>query len=408
MSVRPSSDGVHVATSADIPRREGRTSAGWKKLAVVCIVALTTIEITGRVAHHLVRTRDASGSVPAGVRDTLRQKLEHDFLNPATRIEYAYDMFLGWRAKPNQRGLTYTINSSGMRDTRDYKDIQGAVVFLVGGSAAWSYGASDDEHTLAARLERKLNELRPGEPVRVLNLSEQAYGLRQDGIVVADWYTRIKPRVVLFYDGANDLQTIWIGKDPLHYRTWGAFPEILKGALREYTGQSWLLGPSDLRDLSMTWRIAQSAGSRIVNHGRGGERARFSAGQAEEIRAFFSAQLSHQHGLLHALGVRSVFVLPPIAYVDKPLHSEERSILNDEDAAWWPQAYGVLVNEYDAARQTAGVDTLSLVDLFEREPRQVYLDGFHMIDLGYELVAAALAPVVAEQLDEARPSPSRY
>lgn len=385
-----------------------RGVAGGLVLALVATVV--AVEGLGRFLYEKW-LRPARASLLAGVSDSsLRRKLEHDFVDPSTRIRYAYDMFLGWRAEPNQRGLTYEINGSGRRDSLDYDNAGGAGVFLTGGSAAWSFGASDNAHTIAARMGAHLSALQgPGSKVRVLNLAEQAYGLRQERITVIDELSRVRPRVVVFYDGVNDAHTVMMGRDPQHFRTYTEFPVMLREALEEYEGR-WLISPRAVLQASVGYRVIELARRAYRRRAVSDQPRQLSGSERETIGKFFGRQLVELNQLVRGLGARPLFVLQPIGYVGKTPTEEERRFLsekNDPLAGWWRAAYEVLETVYADAGHD-GIDTLSLAAVFTNESRQIYIDPTHMSDLGNEMVAHVLAKRVAAALQtEAEPTQDR-
>lgn len=387
------------ASSASASRRK---SPVWANLLLAVVAVVITLEGPVRILQRFVAPQ---GGAYGFLRETfpvsLRERLEHDFANSKTRIKYDFDMFLGWRARPNQDGLTYRINEHGRRDAGDPTASDEIVVLLTGGSAAWSFGASDNEHTLAAALERALaRRLGRHGKVRVLNYAEQAYGLRQEGIRILDAVQERKPSLVIFYDGVNDTHTVLQGKDPNRYRTWTTFPDILKEALRETTGSPFVLDLNDVRDASMTWRLA----SRLAHAIRPDSEPAVNADeQGRTIRAFFQEQVSQHHQVLSALGVPALFALQPIGYVSKPPHEDEPFLRRADQAAPWRDAYRATEEAYGALRGN-GVPTVLLTEVFRDEARHVYIDPTHLNDLGNELVAEQLAAAAAATLSEARPT----
>ena len=66
--------------------------------------------------------------------------------------------FTGWRSAPNQKLKTIFINENGLRNKSlknlNYKNN----CFLLGGSVAWGFGASNNEKTPAYQIEKILSE----------------------------------------------------------------------------------------------------------------------------------------------------------------------------------------------------------------------------------------------------------
>src|SRR5215510_3826507 len=176
-----------------------RSMSFWKGCILVLLASVLALELPGRAIYHLMR------------------------------------------AKPHQPGFTYRINSAGHRDNLAYNHLAARLIFLTGGSAAWALGSSDNEHTVSAYLERSINRALHGqESVRVLNFAGPAYGRRQESLTILD-HLDMKPELVIFYDGVDDLETILSAKEPQHYRQ------------KPDTESALQRTAHDLRDLSMTW-----------------------------------------------------------------------------------------------------------------------------------------------------------
>jgi len=376
--------------------------AYWFRFAAFLLsIVVLTLEIPGRAIYERKFMESAPRWMFPGVdSEDIRGSLAFDFVAKDTRIAYDFDMFIGWRAKPGQQGKTYRLNSDGRRDDHDYTTLAPRVVFLTGGSAAWSLGASDNGHTIAAQLEKKLNAATRGARIEVVNLAEQAFGLRQEGLQVLD-NIHLKPELVIFYDGVNDLHTIRMGRDPERFRTWANFEDILEAALLQTTNASFALTSRDLLEDSMSLRVA-----RYLLRGFTGsfappplEEPPLTPAQTAEIRRFFDRQIRHQHRVLEALGAKSMFVLQPIAYIGRPSNADGDFVRGGD---WWRAAYAVLDPEYRRLAAADSVPAVSLTEALRNVPERLYIDPVHMNDSGYEAVSEALAAEALRLLEPER------
>jgi lysophospholipase L1-like esterase len=359
------------------------------------VTTVAFVEVALRPAVWWLDARRHEQAALGAVEDVrLRRALKHDFVDPDTRISYEYDMFVGWRARPNQQGLTYSIDAAGHRNVPDSSSATSETVLLTGGSAAWSYGASDDAHTIAADLQRRLRAT--GRDARVLNFAEQAYGLRQEEQVVLDALTSIKPKVVVFIDGVNDAHTVSLGRDPNHYRTYTEFTALLEEALRQVSGSVLIIHPRDIMRSSMllrgvgalyrlTWR-----GSQVL--------ARVTDEQRRMLRSFFNERLAHLNAICSKQGVPVVFALQPIIFVSRSPVGAERELASQPDRLWWQDAYVILQDVYQTLGTQGGLRTVDLTRVVRDEGRQVYIDPVHMTDAGYDDVAAGLFAAVNQAL----------
>ena len=66
--------------------------------------------------------------------------------------------FNGWRSEPNQNLMTIKINENGLRCASLYNLRFDKNAFLLGGSTAWGFGASNNEFTPAYLIENYLNK----------------------------------------------------------------------------------------------------------------------------------------------------------------------------------------------------------------------------------------------------------
>lgn len=371
----------------------------WKGLIFIALAAVLALELPGRVIYHLMKAQCSSDTV-AGSRypKSLHEPLVHDFDAPKTRMQYEFDRFSGWRAKPAQPGLPSRDQSTGRQASHASDHLSTRLIFLTGGRAAWSLGASDNEHTVSAYLERSINQALPGkERVQVLNIAEQAYGMRQESMTILD-HLDMKPELVIFYDGVDDLETILSGKESQRYRPYRQFPEIIEATLQQITASAFGSTSHDWRDLSMTWRVARRLMHFISQrwHSQGQPApSHLSAEQQQQIKHFFRRQMTLNHRILDAIGVKSLFVLQPISYVDQPIPGREP--VSRYERQWLQEAYEILEQEYKSI-QAENIVTLSLAQAFHHTERQVSSAAGYMNDLENQIMGEFLAQKVIELL----------
>lgn len=113
-------------------------------------------------------------------------------------------------------GTKVRINSMGFRgpELRDSKPDNGFRVWVVGGSTTFDVYAPDDDHTWPALLGAKLQAARPDRVVEVINAGipgEVIAGNMEDFEAHA---AAVKPDVLVYYHGPNDLRDIRFGGPP--------------------------------------------------------------------------------------------------------------------------------------------------------------------------------------------------
>lgn len=85
-------------------------------------------------------------------------------------------------------------------------------VILVGGSAAWGWGASKNEAMLHKVMERKLNELtecREIQRVSVTNLAMNGSSTMTNFVALNLWGHKLEPDLIVSFSGANDIARDW-------------------------------------------------------------------------------------------------------------------------------------------------------------------------------------------------------
>jgi len=321
------------------------------------------VVLPGRAMYHLLQAQFSSDTVAGSVSPQSRQEpLVHDFDALKTRMHY--------------------------------DQLSARLIFLTGGSAARSLGTSDNTHSVSAYLEHSINRALHGtERVQVLNLAEPAYGMRQENRTILD-HLDMKPELVIFYEGVDDLETILSGKEPQRYRP---FPEIVE-ATQQATASAFGLTSHDWRDLSMTWRTARLVRQFIAQQWpRQGQPApsHLSPEQHNQLTHFFRRQMTLNHRMLDAIGVKSLFVLQPMHDVDQPTNA--RAPVPHYARQRLQEAYTALEQEYQAI-QAENIATLSLAQVFRHKERHVYSDAGPMHDLGNQIIAEFLAQKVVDLL----------
>ena len=120
---------------------------------------------------------------------------EHD-----GRLKLILDPFVTYRNLPNQRDPWFTINSRGYRGAEVDSSPSTTRIVLVGGSAAFGTGASSDDETLAAALERRFDG------VQVINAAVNGHVSTDELTLLERELLDLDPSLILALDGFNDSQ----------------------------------------------------------------------------------------------------------------------------------------------------------------------------------------------------------
>lgn len=124
--------------------------------------------------------------------------------------EYEHVPHLGFVTAPGQDLGYATINKDGYRGKLAGAKPPGTVrVVLLGGSAAWGRGATAEEETIAAHLERALRAKGPGRAWEVVNLAMPAFLSLQELLWWHLWSGRLEADFVVDLSGPNDVFHAW-------------------------------------------------------------------------------------------------------------------------------------------------------------------------------------------------------
>jgi len=130
--------------------------------------------------------------------------------------KFGYDRqpLMGFEVMPNISNqyfpsidTKFSSNSKGLRGIGELgrKDRDEIRIGIMGGSCAFGFGASDDHHTLAGQLQKRLQELAPQKKWTVINGGTPAYISYQVLARLQLRFIELEPDYMIFYMGWNDL-----------------------------------------------------------------------------------------------------------------------------------------------------------------------------------------------------------
>ena len=177
------------------------------------IVAFSKSETLGQLLSH----KELSGLSPAYVH-SVAADIDHYIYS----IPNVPTPFVGSGPKPGQSGNVF-INSMQFRSRREVempKPVGVYRIFLTGGSTIFGAGAPNDESTIGAYLERRLNEsAASGSPAyEVFTLADPGWTSTQERIVIENRLSELSPDLVISFSGLNDVHWAGAGRDVLWFR----------------------------------------------------------------------------------------------------------------------------------------------------------------------------------------------
>jgi len=365
---------------------------------VPLIFVLVVLEIAGRILYPF----DADGRAMVMTQRDARLKLSYfseaadarAILFDMYRMDKRYLPFLGYLGVPNSKLPTIRTNALGFRDKaiapRQTKEFR---VLLLGGSTAWGLGASSNNHTISASLERILNQRGDGIRYRVMSGAYLGYIARQEMTVLTEFMADFDPDLIISLTGYNDLTTIIHGTGKIFDR-----PEA-----REL-GEAVTL---NLRPMDTTTALRKVVGSlgiwRLVVYFREVQRASSpKAGEYEFDQANSAkwvprvaemykimARFSQDHGRRYVIALQ-----PDIETTRKRMNPEEAGLRSAARTRSTGFAETYAAYRRDLASALDAIDGVQFIDLggaFDRMSEPVFIDGCHLTDRGYEHLAEALS-----------------
>jgi lysophospholipase L1-like esterase len=280
--------------------------------------------------------------------------------------------FVGHMSRP-MLGTDPHINVLGFRDERQTyisKPEHTVRIFLTGGSTAWGSGASSQTKTISCVLEQILNQrIAPttGYRYEVINTAFPGWSTTQEKILIQQRLVNMHPDVVLMFSGSNDVH-------------WTLYNRDIR----------WFYGPQDENYMMMINEIYNSSSHPEWKFSLPASSGRIEASELARITARNVEDAAIAAGRVKAL---LIFALQPnVVSTTKRLSKRERQLSGVQNKDYWNSHYQALRTELG---QIKGQDYrfLDLSKFFGEldERTELFVDSYHFADLGYRLIAQALA-----------------
>jgi hypothetical protein len=327
-----------------------------------------------------------------------------DEFHQAVRVDWR--PYVEWWQRPF-RGAFVTLDQRGLRrtpgeNTTDEKAIR---ILCFGGSTMMGMGARD-EQTIPALLARRLAGL--GHSVSVANYGQLGHNSTQEAITLQQLLKAGEQiDIAVFYDGINEMACA-----EQTGRADGLFNEARRRA--EFN----LLHPDRRSDLIIAAlmaaaprtmrRLRQLTGLRLRGVMAVGEvdLSRVDVPRlAREVIAVYASNLRLVRLLAREYGFRPIFFWQPVITTKKFKTRDEQRWNNDytTDPARRRLLYEAIIAERRRHPDliSAG-DTIDLSVLFDDWTDPVYIDLFHLSEIGNATVADAMLPSVTRAASAVR------
>jgi hypothetical protein len=274
------------------------------------------------------------------------------------------------------------INARQFRDAREValpKPPGTFRIFFTGGSTAFGSGAPTQDTTIAAYLERLLNEkVRPrtGRTYEVVTAANPAWTSTHERVFIENRLSELEPDLVIAFSGNNDAHWSWYGEDILWL--WTYYDSFLITVINEAFR---LAGKAAMPDVTVKGPVPVPA-------------AQVAARLEKNLR------LSH-----HALSLKQARYLyclqPTLAVTKKPLSPREKRIWSKDgkNEIYFQECYAAMAQKAGGLN-LPGYAYLSLVDVFDnlQEKDEIFTDHYHFGDRGNDLIARTLAARLPEEM----------
>jgi lysophospholipase L1-like esterase len=311
------------------------------------------------------------------------------------RVKLEYQPYVVWRSTA-QNGEFVGFDSDGLRRTYNSTCDNGRAysIWMFGGSTMWGDGAPDSL-TIPSFLAHEYQ--RSGRPVCVRNYGQLAYVNTQEVIRLFLELKRTprRPDLVIFYDGINDVFSLYQGDEIDVHENFDSVKQKLSAVLAWQTDEEAF---RYLRGSSIYLLLM-----RLKRHfGRAGAKPPPPAMISEEDvkRQFDVAYLKNIDTvelLAREYGFACTFFWQPVIYVEhKPLTPEEQQIRR-YIGHLFPGEEQLFQKMYGLARADSRPHSFYIADVFDNARGTLYIDDWHVGPEGNRLVAERMYEVLRQQ-----------
>ena len=367
------------------------------------IILLLMLEITGRIIYpfdqtergKLLAEKDPRRDIPTWENASGQVILEDIF-----GMEKRYLSYLGFLGAPNSKKTTFEINETGFRDSdveprapNEYR------ILVLGGSAAWGWGASANRHTISGALQEFLNEDSSGISYRVMNGAYLAWTSLQERITLMEFYEHFDPDLVISFSGFNDIISVQYGNSRELLRLeFGMVEEAVENNLKP---MSTLKAIRKVAGTLGIWRLVVYIREQVPRQQPG--RIDYKPKRSERGIPKLLDRYMSMANYTASHGDQFLLVLQPEIYsTGKQLTAAEAQVKqwlnsrNNENFANTFNQYRSDLVQGLSALPSSGIDVIDLGDMFDTVSETMFTDDSHFNDSGYQEIARALYRVIRQ------------
>lgn len=358
-----------------------------------CLILM--LEVSLRIKHKLSQV-DSKSIIVQQIREQTKTLVMR-----YSSVPNEYKPYLLWRTVPGKVTEFYKINSRGLRGHEFSKHKESGVyrIVMVGGSAAWGWGASSNETTIEGYLERYLNDIQNVKQIEVLNFAQSGYTSSQE-IILWREILEYDPDLIIHYTGFNDIYIGFLGLSP----GWN-YPEIQEGVLSEdmfsVFFKAFRLKLKAILNATQgfmeSFRLYSSIEYRLKLIFESKNKTRVAFSNSSDIADIFSENMYFSTKVAESYDASILIFLQPVLLIDKkPLTDWENALLTDYESSY-PGRSSYYLSTYDLMVQKLKERGVIFVDgssVFGGVNANIYLDTVHYFDQGNELIAKKIGDII--------------
>ena len=370
------------------------------------IILLLVLEITGRIIYpfdQADRGRNLAKKDPRRDIPTWENASGQVILEDIFGMDKRYLSYLGFLGAPNSKKTTFEINEIGFRDSAIEPRVPNEYrILMLGGSAAWGWGASANRHTVSGALQELLNEGSSGVSYRVMNGAYLAWSSLQERITLMEFYELFDPDLVVSFTGFNDIISVQYGNSRELLRL--EFNMVEDAVENNLKPMSTLKAIRKVAGTLGVWRLVVYFREQVSRRQPGPidyKPKRSEKGVPKVLDRYVSMA-----SYTASQGGQFLLVLQPDIYTTgKQLTAAEAEVKQWLDGRnnvnfdnTFIQYRSDLV-EGLTALSSAGINTIDLAPVFDNVSETMFTDDSHFNDSGYRGIARALHDVIKKNHD---------
>ena len=279
-------------------------------------------------------------------------------------------------------------------------------IAILGGSAAWGFGASSNDATIAGQLERILNEdgrllrMKGKQVARCFNLAQVDGTQTQDQLTIVSFFAALRPEIVVSLTGWNELASNMRMREDM-LQAWGFYLAEMEGWEPIKAGNN---AYATMIEAGLQWGGRRSRLVALLA-GRFARPGGFRRGIPEAVTVgtpLFLRNLANLVRLGKAYDYRHYQFLQPNLYRKRMLTAEETKVLELYDVHRpihggrtagdfyrSTDIYAAIMAEVAAQPAPYGI-VRNLESIFRDDERWMQYSLVHCTDMGYREIAGTV------------------